>query len=485
MTAGGLTKRGGEPDGIIIAWRRGVTWRDARAGGGATIQFHPNGAEIRLAGLGSHVSELLHSFADGASALPIDDGLLDKAGIEGLAEWYATLAMLEEVGAVSYQVRHAGHEVMRFTPAAPGRVVLPTDVSGLLRLSRFAHVRRDGASLWLESPLARGSMELVEARVAAVLGALCIARTPAQLRDASGFGDAGLLRDVLTLLVAGGFVETTDEAGEMEEDRSIGARHWEFADLVMHARSRTSRRDLRVGGTYRLEGSLPPAPPTKPKMSDTRIALPRPDLVHLAQTDEPLASVMERRRSVRKQGETPISIEQLAHFLFRVARAHPPAPNEGGLEAKQRTRRRVYAGGGACHPLEVYAVISTCAGLERGLYHYDPDAHVLEGLEDPLGGVNELVHQSSVPMEGAAPTQVMLVITARFPRMSWKYEGNAYALILQEVGVLLQSMYLVATAMGLAPCAVGGGDAARFAAIIGENPLCEASVGALTLGSAG
>jgi oxazoline/thiazoline dehydrogenase len=91
----------------------------------------------------------------------------------------------------------------------------------------------------------------------------------------------------------------------------------------------------------------------------------------------------------------------------------------------------------------------------------------------------------SVPMDDGTPTQLLLVFTARFRRMSWKYEGNAYALILQEVGVLYEAMYLVATAMHLAPCAVGGGDAAHFASIIGTDPLEEASVGAFTLGSLG
>ena len=40
--------------------------------------------------------------------------------------------------------------------------------------------------------------------------------------------------------------------------------------------------------------------------------------------------------------------------------------------------------------------------------------------------------------------------------MSWKYASIAHALTLKNVGVLQQTLYLVATAMGLAPCALGG-----------------------------
>jgi hypothetical protein len=59
----------------------------------------------------------------------------------------------------------------------------------------------------------------------------------------------------------------------------------------------------------------------------------------------------------------------------------------------------------------------------------------------------------------------------------WKYQGMAYALILKDLGALLQTMYLVATAMNLAPCALGSGDTDLFAEATGLNPLEEASVG--------
>jgi len=51
---------------------------------------------------------------------------------------------------------------------------------------------------------------------------------------------------------------------------------------------------------------------------------------------------------------------------------------------------------------------------------------------------------------------------ARFPWLAWKYESIAYALTLKHVGMDFQTMYLAATAMGLAPCAVARGDADRF-----------------------
>jgi SagB-type dehydrogenase family enzyme len=78
----------------------------------------------------------------------------------------------------------------------------------------------------------------------------------------------------------------------------------------------------------------------------------------------------------------------------------------------------------------------------------------------------------------------MLVLTARFAKVAWKYETMAYAAMLKHVGVIFQTLYLVATAMGLAPCGLGGGSAEMFARASGLDPLVEGSVGEFLLGSA-
>ena len=74
-------------------------------------------------------------------------------------------------------------------------------------------------------------------------------------------------------------------------------------------------------------------------------------------------------------------------------------------------------------------------------------------------------------------------MAARFSWVVWKYESIAYALTLKHVGVLYQTMYLAATAMGLAPCAIGGGDADLFAQATGTDYYAETSVGEFLLGS--
>jgi SagB-type dehydrogenase family enzyme len=79
---------------------------------------------------------------------------------------------------------------------------------------------------------------------------------------------------------------------------------------------------------------------------------------------------------------------------------------------------------------------------------------------------------------------LLITLASRFQRRSWKYAAIAYANTLKNVGVLHQTMYLVATAMGLAPCALGWGDADLFAAAAGTGYYAESSVGEFLLGSA-
>jgi SagB-type dehydrogenase family enzyme len=78
---------------------------------------------------------------------------------------------------------------------------------------------------------------------------------------------------------------------------------------------------------------------------------------------------------------------------------------------------------------------------------------------------------------------VLITLTSRFQRLSWKYRAIAYATTLRHTGVLYQTMYLVATAMGLAPCGLGNGSADLSVRALRLDYLTESSVGDFLLGS--
>jgi SagB-type dehydrogenase family enzyme len=88
--------------------------------------------------------------------------------------------------------------------------------------------------------------------------------------------------------------------------------------------------------------------------------------------------------------------------------------------------------------------------------------------------------QSAMGAEAAPP--ILITIAARFSRVSWKYSSIAYSLILKDVGVLLQTLYLSATDLGLVGCAVGTCNIDLFAKMTGQDIYVEGPVGQFALG---
>jgi SagB-type dehydrogenase family enzyme len=85
-------------------------------------------------------------------------------------------------------------------------------------------------------------------------------------------------------------------------------------------------------------------------------------------------------------------------------------------------------------------------------------------------------------MDAPAAPQVLITIAARFGRISWKYSSLAYALLLKDVGVLTQTLYLTANDMGLGGCAIGTTNIDLFAKMTGIEFHVEGAVGQFALG---
>jgi SagB-type dehydrogenase family enzyme len=254
---------------------------------------------------------------------------------------------------------------------------------------------------------------------------------------------------------------------------------WEFHDLLFHSRSRLGRQTNKFGGTYRFYNKIDPLPAIKPQMSNDAIDLYRPDLEQLEQDDHPFTLVLEHRQSIREYADQPLTDKQLGEFLYRTARVKKLIHDD-----IQDLSQRPYPGGGAIYELELYLTINECVNIPPGLYHYEPLNHQLYKISD-LNRYTENLFKDAAGSAGMEknPPQVLITITARFQRLSWKYESMAYNVILKNVGVLYQTMYLVATAMELSPCALGGGDSDLFAKTAGLNYYEETSVGEFLLGS--
>src|SRR5262249_27253305 len=259
------------------------------------------------------------------------------------------------------------------------------------------------------------------------------------------------------------------------EDESSLA-HWNYSDLLFHVRSRRGRNASPVGATYHLRGVLPPAPAFKPPGGNEGIPLPRPDIEHLKQHDISLTRALEERRSL--YSTAPMNLDAVGEFLYRTCRVTAVCRTD-----EEQLVRKVYPSGGSLHPVEIYVVPARCDGLSPGIYHYDPLKHALRSVCGFTSDVRELLREAqngTGRLPGDPP--VLIVLAARFRRVMWKYQSIAYRLILNEIGAIFQTMYLVATSMRLAPCAIGAGNSDCFARAVRTDYYDETSVGEFILG---
>jgi SagB-type dehydrogenase family enzyme len=183
-------------------------------------------------------------------------------------------------------------------------------------------------------------------------------------------------------------------------------------------------------------------------------------LPDLAAEDPPLTEVIENAMLCPELAERELTAEQIGELLFRTARIRSISPASAGADVTYRISDRPYLSIYGLHELELYVSLNRCAGLPRGIYHYDPKDHVLTLINDSEPELDELLDYASVAARTTRRPPVLITITARVARSSWMYGGIAYSLTLTHVGALQQTLCLVATAMGLAPCvpAIDPGD---------------------------
>ncbi|PZS31265.1 MAG: dehydrogenase, partial [Pseudonocardiales bacterium] len=240
------------------------------------------------------------------------------------------------------------------------------------------------------------------------------------------------------------------------EDTEFRLRQWSSHELWFHERSRSGRQGGSADGFGRTswaKGSFDPLPARPDPYPGPAIDLPEPDLALLRRTDPTLTAVLEDRRTIRAHDEdNPVSLDQLGELLYRCSRTRG-VRDIGGVEYVSRP----HPSGGSVYELELYPVVRHAEGLPAGMYHYDSHERQLRLVREASHqSVRRLLRVAKFAMDGSP--QVLIVVAARVGRVMWNYEAMAYALILKHVGVLYQTMYCVATAMGLAPCALGGGD---------------------------
>ncbi len=154
-----------------------------------------------------------------------------------------------------------------------------------------------------------------------------------------------------------------------------------------------------------------------------------------------VAAAIEGRRSLRDYADPPLTLGELSWLLG----AASGVTGTGDLRAAPSA--------GALYPIETYVAISGVEGVEPGIYHYAPADHALERVRGGTFGGDLMIAGLGQEFLGQAP--IVIVLTAVFQRLRWRYRERSYRYALIEVGHIGQNVYLAAEAAGMGACAVG------------------------------
>lgn len=413
---------------------------------------------ISLGVLSSTQEELLNELARDFQLVPTNQDPIVPEAVELLNE-------LQGDGWLSIRCEFDRSPIYTVRPYGKPPEYPTGSLTGLI-LSKFCVIRQHRGEVVIENP--RGWCDIVvhDTRVLSI--AFDLPST-----DLSDEVTATVIRD---LRWAGCLVDRGSEIDDFD------LRQWSTHELWFHHRSTIGQRGWNwepMAATNWARDEFDPLPVVHDGFGGAQIALPTPDLAERKRTDPPLARVIDDRHSCRSfDDRNPLRSHELSELLYRSARTRGRAYIDG-----REVCSRPYPSGGGAYELELYPVVRNVSGLASGMYRYDSIAHSLDTVlsgQSPI--VDRLLHSASYTLDERQKPQVLIVIAARPGRLMWTYEQMAYALMLKHVGTLTQTLYLVATAMGLGCVALGTGDGPAFAEATGLDQARECPIGDVAVG---
>lgn len=469
---------------LKLRFRRDATIEEQSAD--SFILNAPEVGRLTFRALTPGLVSVVRTLSNGGATEPdLEAAVAVHDGPARLIPYYQFMFGLSSRSLLTHTLLHDGQPVATIAPIArhyrfDARLAQPDQT---YVLSRFAYLRQENGLFVLETPRGYARVTLHAEPAFTLLSTFAAPQCGRDLAAANpALGDDTVNGFINLLLNAGALVAWAPDA-QPETGDDPALMMWDFHDLLFHARSRQGRHNNPYGGTFRYRGTVEPLPLIKAYPDAETIALPRPDIAALRAADVPFTDVVETRRSVRDYDEQALlTVEQLGHFLYRSARIQQVLPTGPDMPDFSF---RPHPGGGAVHELNIYPVIGNCAGVPAGIYYYNPLDHALHKVAGDGELMRRLLYIAWITADRKSQPQVFFGITARFQRLQWKYESMAYAVTLKNVGALYQTMYLVATAMGLAPCALGGGNSDLFGLAAGLDYYAESLVGEFMLGSRG
>lgn len=147
------------------------------------------------------------------------------------------------------------------------------------------------------------------------------------------------------------------------------------------------------------------------------------------------------RRSVRTFAEKPLQLSEVAQLLWSAQ----------GITSRDGLRTAPSAG--ALYPLEIYLVAGSVNDLPVGVWHYLPDNHRLEQLND-TDIRNPLAH-AALDQAWIREAAAVVVFAAAYERTTRKYGKRGIRYVHIEAGHAAENLFLQAVSLDLNTVIVG------------------------------
>jgi SagB-type dehydrogenase family enzyme len=174
----------------------------------------------------------------------------------------------------------------------------------------------------------------------------------------------------------------------------------------------------------------------------------------------------------------PLDLERLAALLFFSAGVTRVKTYPGGGQVHFRAAPST----GALYQTEVYVVAGEVAGLEAGVYHFNPGDFGLRRLRagDFRGAVALAAADDAIAAQPAS-----VILSAIYWRNTWKYQARGYRHLFWDSGTLLSQLLATARALDLPARLVTGFVDAQINGLLGLDAAREGALVIAPVGAAG
>ncbi|WP_165974476.1 SagB family peptide dehydrogenase [Nonomuraea deserti] len=247
------------------------------------------------------------------------------------------------------------------------------------------------------------------------------------------------------LRVANILIAWESERHRVEDANEAAWHRWGRLAALFHTETRNLRDQRFITSEldqHRLRQRLehePPPPVCREVPAPRRVVLAAADTASWSRSD--FLDVLSHRRSSRRFSGEPVPFEAVSALLRWC----------GGiteLDERTQTAFKTSASGGGRHPTEIYLHAHRVSGLQPGIYHLNTRRDELE-LVGPPQSADSLVRLLG-DQDWVSDSGCVVFFTCVLARSTWKYStARTYRMLNLDVGHLSQTVYLLATALGL------------------------------------